>query len=247
MSTRTVVTFNGTVLTNNYHVSDMQVALLPREIASVDVPGMDGSHFTGQTLSAKDITLTLTSMGRSIAARQQAARALAAILAVDEPKPLSISIDGGLYYMAIPTSDSVAEIYRNATRFDVTFRALDPVMYGTEHTESLTNSTDKTLTIPGTYPALPIIEAESTHGASSSNQYVRITNNTTGEYVEVPCAYSGTHTVVVDCAKRSAKVDGAEVGITPQSDWIALNPGQVSLQRTYGTGTFNVTYKERWL
>lgn len=244
---RTTVTFNGHDLTASYHVSNMRVSLLPREVSSVTVPGMDGAMYAGSRLQAKDITLTLTAMGTSLAERQEAARTLAGILAVKEPKPLAISVDGGLYYLAIPTSDTERTIYRNATSFEVTFRALDPVMYGIEKTITLSSSTAKTVTIGGTYPTYPVIESGNARGASSSNKYVRITNTSTGEYMDIPVSSSGTHTVVADCQERSCKVDGATAAITLLSDWMVLNPGTVTLQRTSGSGTFTITYKERWL
>lgn len=245
---RTTVTFDGHDLTANYHVSNLRVALLPRDISSVNIPGMDGARFTGAQLAAKDITLTLTAMGSTLAARQTAARTLASYLAVDEPKPLAISVDGGLYYMAIPTSESEASIYRNATRFDVIFRALDPVMYGEEKTVSLTNSSNKTFDVGGTYQTMPAITSSDAKGRSSSAQYVQINDAISGEYIRVPVPYGDdTHTVTIDCAKRTASVDGATVGIDLSSDWLTLKPGSNTLRRIYGSGTFAVTYRERWL
>lgn len=244
---RTTVTFNGYAITDDYYVSDLRTALLPAEIGSKTVPGMDGAKFTGSTIAAKDITLTITAKGSTLAARQTAARALAAALAVSEPKPLAFSVDGGKYYLAIPTSTGDARNFYNHTSFDVTFRCLDPVMYGETKAVTLSNSTAKSVDIGGTYPTQPIITSSNCYGQSSSNGYIKITNETTGEFVQVPCANADTHTLEVDCAKRYAKVDSATVGPTLESDWLSFAPGTISLKRALGYGTYTITYQERWL
>lgn len=244
---RTTVTFNGYDLTANYHVANLKVSLLPREILSTQVPGMDGAHFSGVTLSPKDITLTLTCKASTMTARETSARTLAGVLNVSEPKALSISVEDGRYWLAIPTSDSDAIYYANHTSFDVTFRALDPVMYGATKTVTLSNSTAQSVTIGGTYPTQPTITSSNCYGASSSNKYIKVSNETTSEYIQIPCEYSGTHSLEVDCAKRYAKVDGSTVGITMDSDWLSFTPGTIALKRALGSGTFTLTYQERWL
>ena len=245
---RTTVTFNGTDLTTNYHVSNIREKLLPREISAVEVPGMDGEQFAGTRLNAKELTLTLTAISKTLAGRRSAARSLAAILAVDKPKALSISADSGLYYLAIPTAQVDTSQFRNAARFDVTFRLLDPVMYGDEKTVNLTNSSNKTFTVGGTYPTYPVFTSSDAEGRSSSGQYIQINDAISGETLKLPVPYGeDTHTVTIDCANRTATVDNVVTAIDLSSDWLTLKPGSNTLRRIYGTGTFTVTWRERWL
>lgn len=240
MSTRTTVTFNGTDLTALCHVSDLRTSLLPRTFGSEDVPGRDGAIFTGSRLLTRTITLTLSLMGTDLAQRQQAARALAGILAVDEPKPLAISIDGGMYYLAIPESGDDIARYVNSQRFDVTFTAYDPTLHGEQRSERVLNNGSRTFTVGGTYPATPTVSVES---ALPRQGVWRLTLDDS-EYLSA--AITGTHALEFDCGARTLTVDGAAALLLPEADWLVLTPGQHRLVMT-GNGTATVTWEERWL
>lgn len=245
MSTRTTVTFDGHDLTASYVVSNLNAPLLPRRIGTQEVPGRDGTLFTGAALAERTITMTLTARGGTIEQRQVAGRTLASILAVDEPKPLAISIDGGLYWMAIPESGGSAKRYVTANSFTVSFRITDPVAYGTEQTVTVPSGSSKTFTVGGTYPALPVVSAPSAKNNSGIGAWrLRLED---GSYLiaTIPTGVS-TAPVIADCAARTLKVNGNYVLLQPEADWLVLAPGQHTFTMT-GTGAATVTYRERWL
>lgn len=242
MSIRTTVTFNGTDLTALCHVSDLRTSLLPRTFGSENVPGRDGAIFTGSRLLTRTITLTLSLMGTDLAQRQQAARALAGILAVDEPKPLAISIDDGMYYLAIPESGDDIARYVNSERFDVTFTAYDPTLHGAQRTVTVSSSGSRTFNVGGTYPASPVISVPEALSRAGS---WRITLDD-ADFLSVSFDRSATRALVFDCEARTLTMDGVATLLMPECDWFVLTPGRHTLQ-TVGDGTATVTWEERWL
>ncbi len=236
---RTTVTFNGTDLTAAYVASNLKVSLLPRTLGGVDVPGRDGRLYTGARMAAKTITMTLTVRDTTPAGRQAAARALAAALAVSEPKPLAISHDGGLYWMAIPSSDSDGRRYLAATSFEVRFTAYDPVMRGTQRTVSVPSGGSLALTVGGTYPTMPTITANATPSGG-----VWKLQKEDGSYLSI--ALPARRAIVCDCEARTLTVAGDVWPLAPDADWLVLEPGSHTLAMT-GTGAATVTYTERWL
>lgn len=241
---RTQVVFDGHDLTNLFAVSDLRNSLLPRNIGTSVVPGRDGNLFTGATLSARTISLRLTIIDRSITGRQAAERLLASILAVDEPRPLSISIDGGLYYMAIPKADSEGARYRNATSYEVTFEVPDPVAYGETKTVTVPSGGSVTFTVGGTYPTMPTISAPAAANGSGGYWRLRLED---GSYLlaTIPSGVSSAP-VIADCEKRTLKVNGNVALLVPDADWLVLEPGEHTLEMT-GTGAATVAFTERWL
>lgn len=241
---RTTVTFNGTRLTDLYDVSDLRTSLLPRTIGSVAVPGRDGALHTGTRLATRTVTLTLTVRGAGSAARQQAARTLASILDVDEPAPLAISIDGGLFYMAMPESSGDIARYCNASRTEVTFTCLDPTLHAARRSVSLTSGGTATVTVGGTYPTMPLVEV--TGARNGSGGFWRLTLDG-GDYLiaTIPAGVTSAP-IVADCENRVLRVNGSVTLLQPAADWLVLEPGTHTLAMT-GTGTGTVSFEERWL
>lgn len=246
MSTRTVVTFNGTTLTDLYDVSDLRTTLLHRTLGSVDVPGRDGAVFTGAKLAARKITLTFTVKDQDIAARQAASRALAATLAVDSPKPLSLSIDDGLYYLAIPTSDGDASRFVGATQFDVSFMAYDPVMYGDQVSFYVYVGNSHTWTVNGTYPTLPLIRCPRGVPEWADNPIWQITLDGSQTITVDITGYRQYANIVIDCQNRILTVDGNAKMLPATCDWFSFEPGQHTLSVSGGEAGI-VSYRERWL
>lgn len=245
MSTRTTVTFDGHDLTADYVVSDLRAPLLPRRIGSEEVAGRDGKLFTGVALAERTVTLTLTARGGTLAQRQAAGRALAAILAVKEPKPLALSIDGGLYWMAVPESGGNAKRYYTANRFDVTFRITDPAAYGEERTVTVPSGGSVTFTVGGTYQAAPVISAPSARNNGGIGAWRLALEDGSFLLATIPSGVT-TAPVEANCATRVLKVQNNVTLLAPAADWLRLDPGQHTLTMT-GTGAATVTYRERWL
>lgn len=244
MSRRTKVTFNGVNLTDLYHVSNLRNSLLPKQVSSVTVPGMDGALLTGSRLTTRTITLTLTVKGSGIEERQRAARMLAQALDVTEPAPLSLSIDGGLHYLAMPTSAGDGARYTNALRFEVRFECLDPTLHGTPERWSLTSGGSARVIVGGTHPTMPLVEV--TGARNGGNGVWKLTLDG-GDYLvaTIPSGVTSAP-IVADCEGRVLRVNGSLQLLQPEADWLVLEPGEHTLTME-GTGTGAVTFEERWL
>lgn len=242
---RTVVLYNGVDLTADYVVSDLRRPLLPKEAMGATVPGMDGEVYTGSRLTPRMVTLTMYAIDADIALREAAARRLAAALDVQQPAPLSISIDGGLYLMAVPTSTGDAARFTQANSFQVQFEAFDPVFWGEERTTVIEwGQTPTTFTVGGTYPARPVISVPTAERAAFGN-YWRITLDD-GSFMSVAVPESGMVPILADCEARTLSVNGTNRLLNPLSDWLVLTPGEHSLVID-GLGDATLTYRERWL
>lgn len=241
---RTTVTFDGYELTRLFAVSNLRNSLLPRTLNTVGVPGRDGSLFLGVSLAERTITLTLIVRDRTPSGLQAASRALAAILNVSEPKPLSMSIDGGLYYMAIPNAQADGMRYRNAITYDVEFLCADPVAYGTERIITVPSGGSVTFEVDGTYPTAPQVSVAAAKNGSGG--YWRLTLDSDEYLVATIPGGVTTAPVEIDCAARTLKVNGSVTLLQPEADWLVFEPGEHTLSMT-GTGQAIVTYAERWL
>ena len=241
---RTQVWFDGVELTSLFLVSNLQQPLLPRKIVTSDVPGKDGELFLGASLATRTIKLTLTVRDRSITGLQEAARQLAAILNVSEPKPLRLSIDGGLYYMAVPNAKADGARYLHAIRYDVEFLLSDPVAYGDTQSVTVPSGGSVTFDVDGTYPTLPTITASAARNGSGGDW--RITRED-GAYVSatIPSGVMSAP-VVIDCAERVLRVNSNVVVLPLEADWLVLEPGEHTLTMT-GTGAATVEWTERWV
>lgn len=237
------ITYNGYDLTANfaveYHVERQLAAWEP---ALVEVPGRDGSLVGGSRALPVEVKMDLYAMASTRSARQTAMRQLASYLAVREPKPLTLDDEGGLYRMAMPTDEAPTSAYLNADRIELTFVCPDPRLYGTERTVSVGTSATS-VTIGGTAPTSPTITVTATPNSSG---VWKITNVTTGGYMQVQLTTGSSHSVVFDCAKRTVTVDNAVAMLAPACDWFELPPATYSLRVTSGSGTASVKYREMW-
>lgn len=245
---RTHVLFNGIDLTECFYVSDLQEPLLPREVGTADVPGMDGALFTGVRLMPRTIALTLTVKDKSMEGMRAAERCLAAILATKEPTPLSLSIDDGLYYMAVPSAAEAGALYRKAVRHVVEFQCPDPVAYGRERTVTVPSGGRVTFDVGGTYPTMPVVSARCVYTASGQQWRLALEDGTYLHHAwDTDAATAGT--VTFDCAERVAKLGSRTFMLSAGADWLELEPGEHTLTMSGEAcgGDATVTFRERWL
>lgn len=240
MSTRTQVHFDGKPLTDLLVVGKLQRPLLPRRAEYVSVPGADGAIFAGVVDDTRILKLTLTIRDQSPVARAQAARELAAALDVDSPRPLYISEDGGLWYMAMPTSGADGIRYVGAESFEVEFTC-DACMYGEEVSASLDIAATtgiQTVVVGGTKPTPAKLEATLTGSGTW-----RLAVDGTDAYT---ATVSGSATASIDAESRVALMDGEVYALPPTNEWIWLTPGVHELRsfnvRTQGS----LSWTERW-
>lgn len=239
---RTRVWFDGTELTEHYLCSDLARPLLPRSVGTQGVGGLDGEVFTGASLSPRTVRLTLTTVCRDMARRQAWSRRLASALAVDGPRPLRLSIDDGLWLMAVPTSDGDATRRLAATSFDVTFQCPDPVFIGEERTVTVPSGGSVSFRVGGTWPTSPTVEVS---GASAGTDGLWRLALEDGRYLLARPTARGS-ALSFDCAGRTLRVDGATALLAPEASWLRLAPGTHTLAMA-GSGTATVRFTERWL
>lgn len=236
---RTKVTFDGHELTALAIVSDLRRPLLPRRAEYVSVPGADGAIFGGAVDDTRKLTLTLTLRGHDPVERAEAQRALARILDVDSPRPLAISEDGGLWYMAMPNASSDGERRTGAESFDVEFTC-DACMYGATEEVALSMSAGDSLgfRVGGTKPT-PCVVDVSTTGSGAW----RLTLDGQDAY---SATLDGAAYLTIDSERRVATRDGNVYALPPTDYWFILAPGAHTLAVTGAGATGTLTYTERW-
>lgn len=128
--------------------------------------------------------------------------------------------DSGEYYRARvsdATDFSDALVYGEGS---ITFTACNPRRYVANETSiNLATSGNSTVNYTGYVPACPVFTVQCPAGTST----VKITNQTTGDYVLVKRAgLSGE--LIIDCNKKFVALDGVKdmTMLDAQSDWITL-------------------------
>lgn len=141
--------------------------------------------------------------------------------------------------------DSVNELSNRVCRLAVEFSLIDGFFFDAAYTEGAAISESAfTIDVPGD-AATTEVRVRFTGGSGAQ----RVTNTTTGDYVE----YTGsTSTAVdIDVAKFTA-VQGSSSVIANVSSgtasyyWLRLKPGKNNLTRT-GNGSVRISYKAAWL
>lgn len=239
---RPQVWFNDYELTADYIVSDLERSLLPRNIGTTSVSGVDGELFTGVTLSSRQVKLTLTARADTPEDIWTASRRLAAVLNVSEPKKLLMSIDGGAYCYAIPTSDGDSDRHHKSESFDVTFTIPNPIYYGEHQSHDMTGGSPLTFRVGGNYPSPLKVTVTNARNGSNGFWRLRLDN---GDYLYAKCQPGGSK-LVFDCAHRILTVDGSVTLLVPDASWLELSPGTHTLTMT-GTGNATIELDERWV
>lgn len=209
---------------------------------AVDVPGRSGSVFGGTRAQPVDVSMRLWTLAETRTQRQHAVRTLAAWLAVDEPKPLYLGDEGGLWRMAIPAGGFDVSAYLNADSIPVTFRCLDPVLYGERHHVDVPGNGSVTFLVGGSAPTFPTITASDAREDSTVGWWrLRLDD---GDHLDVD---TGARSVPVsaDCERRTLIVNDSVQMLQPLAQWLRLTPGTHTLSLA-GTGAAHVQWTERW-
>lgn len=234
--------FNGTVLTASYKVASERGVPKPR-VSTQEVPGLDGYFAMGTDFEPPEVVLYVYATGMGRAERREAAHDLMKKLLVRDFKRLEFGDDGGRYYMAQPSGDLDFHEFVRSGSLTVPMLVRDAAMYGATRSASVGTSAT-TVQVGGNYPARPVV-VSSTATKSSSNLWgVRVDG---GDFVRVPLTSSGSASVTIDCAARTARVAGVTSMVTLDSDWLELSPGSRTVVIDQGGGTATMTWTERWL
>lgn len=240
------VTFAGNVLSLYFDVSwEIERRLPTWEPALITVPSSDVAIFGGTQALPLEISMTLITIdGYDRDSRQILIRELSRILAVDQPRMLKLDDEHGLYRMALPQGEIEVEPLLNADVVRVTFVCPDPRLFGSTYTRSIGTSAVSVSIGGSAYPTEVVVTATATPNSSGT---WRLTDSTTGEYLEITGMQTGrSHSVSIDCSARSVSVDGVVTMLTPESDWLTLKPGTHSMRVTTGSGTATLSFREMW-
>lgn len=242
----TTVEFDGYDLTANFVVSNLEREFIPREVKTIDVPGRDGSLFANVRNRSLKITMDVTALGDP-ATRSANLRALAAVLNVDSPKPLSFSDDTvgnkKRRYSAVPSGSGISRLVGSET-FTLEFICPSPVMSSTI-ANFYVFTTSYTATVGGNYPAISGFTALNA-AAGQDGLFTLAIDGVDMLSFEI----DGTGTLQADFETRACTFDGDPIIPTLASDWPIVEPGSHTFSITSGSVSANgmsVMAWERWL
>lgn len=120
---------------------------------------------------------------------------------------------------------------------EVTFTLFDPVAYGAARIER-----DASFDVGGTWRTMPEFRLVAAAGSS-----LRVTELSSGGYIEVEYGFAGGEAVVIDCAEERVWVNDGDARdcVTLGSDFFALEPGECRLTFA-GVTYFETRFRERW-
>ncbi len=208
-----------------------------RSITQTSVPGMDGCHLSEEGLEPLEISVSCSMWADEPSDVADARRELASALRGKE-KRLILPDDPGRYYLARFEGGGSLDRLFNGPAATLVFLCADPVAYGAEHTATV-GTTSAEVDAGGTWKARLVVTAKPAKG-----NYWTLSNETTGAFVRVEAAFTGSQTVVLDMATERCQVNGSDHPVTLASDFFTLD-GQQSLKCSSGTATLE--WAERWL
>lgn len=234
--------YNGFDFSPYLRVNPHRGILPPTSVETEVVPGRDGSRLVSARLS--ELTVSVDVEMRPVAGWDTAElrRMLAAALWSPDPAPLVLPDDPGRYLMAVVDGETELSTLWDTGEATIAFRCPDPVAYGSDREEAMTTSL--VVVGGGSYPSSPVITARPAKGS-----YYRVTNEATGERVQLNMSFTGAgdQVVTIDCAAQHCEVNGASADryVTLDSDYFQLQPGANRLSASSGSAT--VRWTERWL
>lgn len=227
----------GEVDFSTYVTVNMRRSVLPNiSITERKIPGRPGTRFRKTELEPLIIPVNLRLKANPDEDMSLFRHSLAEILYSNEPKKLVLPDEPTLYYMAVLRGASELSNLWYTGSCDIEMYCNDPIAYGQTYEEDIASN----IGIGGTWPTKPIITCY-----PKSGSYHRITNQKTGEHIQITRTFAGTETIVYDCEREQATVNGVNVAVNLASDYFELEPGNNTLLRSSGTGT--IEWTERWL
>lgn len=239
------VVFNGTDL-SELVMCRMGRAIMPDVQNNVlEVGGRHGALFRSNRLSTYTQPVNVWLRCEDRRELSEVRHKLAAALYTDEPKPLYLPDEKGLYYLAVvdgPTD--LGEVTSGILGGTVNFLICDPIAYGKKRSVTIASNGTARISAGGTWAALPVATLE-----AESSESIRIENRTTGEYVEIDEATTGGSLAVGNVYKFDMGLERVfrgrtSYGVTPLSDYFRLEgESYIALENCSGV----IEWRERWL
>lgn len=234
----TKLVYDGVNLADTFEVVDISLPLLPTmtavTLAAADRPGL---YFASRKVGTRTVKvkLRLDAESRCPLDVFEAWSSVSNQVCKSEPKPLHIG--EGRYVNAMLTGETPIEVKGHSGEVELEFTCFDPYVYGEEHTAELSGTT--TVSVSGNASVYPTLEVQAT------SSVVKITNETTGDYVRIPDVSSGK-SMSIDMERQTVTdALGEYVPVDLMSDFFNLPVGDTSLKMEGCTAT--LTYRERSL
>ena len=239
------IIFNGNDLSNIVMCRMERPIMPPVDIAYENVGGRHGEVFKRARMQGYTVPVTvwlrIKDRRRVAAIRHK----LAAMLWTDEPKPLYLPDDPTRYHLAIVSGDTnLGAITDELPTTTIGFYICDPISFGNRRSETIADGAATSIDAGGNFKSAPTVRSTTAGGAW------RVTNVTTGEYVEINPDSAGADissglAVVVDMEKELVTLNGSYVGVSVSSDFFRIE-GRMDLVVTGGTDT-TIDWRERWI
>lgn len=239
------IIFNGHDLSNIVMCRMERAVMPPVEVSHEVIGGRHGSLFRRARMEAYEQPVTIWIRSEDRRKVAEIRHRLAAMLWTEEPAPLYLPDDPNRFHMAIVSGDTnLGAITDELPTTTINFLVCDPIAYGNQRTASLATNTNVLVDAGGTFKAAPIVKSTTSGGTW------RITNLTTGYFVEVNASTVGTaipsgRQIVCDMELERFTLNGSDVGVSVESDFFTIE-GRNTLKVTGGTNT-TLDWRERWI
>ena len=238
------VTFDGHRLNDRFFVGEVSVGLPEFAPDAEDYPARDGARIKGMRLGTLSVDVQLVAKPVRGEAARAAISDLLTWLDVGGPRRLSLSSDGGLWRLCVPSGAPQVLDDEWGDRVSVSFLQPEPALFGTEREVTVPSGGSVSFVVGGDYPTRPTIYGDEAVRDASSRQWgVRLDD---GGFLRACLPTGAASAVEMDCDGRTCTVAGATTAPTLESDWLTLAPGEHTLQMDVGTGAARVTWHERW-
>lgn len=238
------IVFDGHRLNDRFYVGEATVGLPDYQPVTEDRVAGNGARLRRMRVGTIGIDIALVAKPVAGESVREAISDLCAWIDVDEPKKLSLSGDGGLWRLCVPSGAPQVLDDKWQDRLSVSFLQLEPALYGTLREVTVPSGGTVNFRVGGDYPTVPTVKASAATRNYSSQQWgVRLDS---GDVMCVKVPTSSASSVSMDCGARTCTVNGATTIPTLASDWFELKPGMHTLQNHQGSGACTVSWYERW-
>jgi hypothetical protein len=237
-----VVVFDGHRINDLFRVGVVETpapAILP-ELSEL----MRGSKVRSVRIGTSTVTIPLVAKRGHMVDVRESISALLSWLDVDGARYLSLSDDRGKRRLVVPTGVDIGDHEWNDV-LTLTFEQVDPMLLGNTVSMAPTGF-PVSFNVGGDAPTRPVI----TCGAAASTQSVgRLWSMRLDGNVDMGVVLPSTAaaSLSIDCAERTAKVNGAVSMIPLEHDWLELTPGRHTISLPNGTASgVTISWVERW-
>lgn len=237
------VTFGGTDLSQWLTGIAIERSLLAEvELTDVEIPASDGSVVAGRRLKPMEIRLTATLKGQSATEVSQYRQLLAKALDTTgtATKRLVLPDESGIAYDAYVDGGTALDRGFAHPHATITFVVPDATGYTAAQRSASVGTSPTSVTRGGNARSWPTVEAMPASGSTAW----RVTNESTGKYVEAQGSFDGSSKLVIDMARQTVRYGGSACTFALASDFFPLDGATVTLR---ATSSASLRWYERWL